>query len=378
MKKLLRSLAALALSGSGLLAQNLDATWQGTLQVGQRSLRLVFKISLADDKLKATMYSIDQPAPPIPVTTVTRDGSSLKMTIAAAGATFEGKLNPDGNSISGTWSQGAPIPLTLARATPQTAWAIPDPPAPVRKMAADAKPEFEVATIKPAHQGDPFAFVLNPSAILNASNNSLNDLIKFGYNLHARQISGGPPWLDSDRFSITAKPDTPGMPSIAQLRMMLQKLLADRFQLKFHMEKRALSVYAITLVKGGPKMAKDEVNTTGLPGFGGGGRGNFRAQNATMKEFAEFLQGQVLDRPVVDQTELGATRYDFGLRWMPDAGTQLGGPGAAGVPPVAAENPDSLPDFFQAMQQQLGLKIEATKAEVDVLVIDKAEKPSGN
>jgi uncharacterized protein (TIGR03435 family) len=220
--------------------------------------------------------------------------------------------------------------------------------------------------------------VLNASAILTASNNSLADLIKMAYNLHSRQVIGGPSFIQTDRFTITAKPDTPGMPSLSQLRSMTQKLLVDRFQLKFHMEKRELSVYAITVTKGGARLSKNETNATGLPGFGGGGRGQFRAQNATMKEFGEFLQGQILDRPVVDQTGLGAVRYDFGLRWTPDAGTQLGGPAPNTTPPVASDNPDAPPDFFLAIQQQLGLKVESTKAQVEVLVIDKAEKPSAN
>jgi len=81
----------------------------------------------------------------------------------------------------------------------------------------------------------------------------------------------------------------------------------------------------------------------------------------------------------VDQTGLGSTRYDFTLKWTPDPSQgQIGGPGPGPNPPPAAPDPDAPPDLFTAFQQQLGLKLESTKAPVDVLVIDKVEKPSEN
>src|SRR5580704_4686254 len=130
MKKLMLWMIALAaLQGSALQAQNITGNWQGTLEVGQRKVRLVFKIAPEGDKLKATLYTADQPSPPI-AATITRDGSTVKMTIPSIAGTYEGKLNADGNSIAGTFSQGAQLPLNLARATPETAWAIPEPPPP--------------------------------------------------------------------------------------------------------------------------------------------------------------------------------------------------------------------------------------------------------
>ena len=156
-----------------------------------------------------------------------------------------------------------------------------------------------------------------------------------------------------------------------QLKMMVQKLLAERFQLTFHREKKELSVYAITAAKSGPKMTKNESNPNGLPGFGGGPRG-LVVRNATMSEFANMLQANVVERPVVDQSGLASSRYDFILKWTPDgpqAPLGAGGPN----PPPATDNVDAPPDLFTAFQQQLGLKLESTKAAVDVVMIDRIE-----
>jgi len=380
MKKLMLWIIAFAtLSGSALLAQNVTGDWQGTLEAGPRKLRLVFKISLADDKLKATLYSIDQPAPPMPASSVTKDGSTIKIQIGGLGS-YEGKLSASGNEIAGTWTQGAPLPLMLVRATPETVWAIPDPPKPPLRMPATANPTFEVATIKPSDPGRPGKIFTVRGRDVVTINTTLNDLITMAYSLHARQIAGGPGWLDSEKYDVTGRPDVEGQPSVAQLKIMLQKLLADRFQLKFHREKKELSVYAITAAKTGVKISKSQADPNSLPGlfFGGAGPGggvNFNVRNATIAEVANTLQGSILDKPVVDQTGL-TEKYDFIVKFTPDAG-QMAGFGAAGPPP-AANNPDAPPDLFAAFQQQLGLRIETTKAPVDVLVIDKIEKPSAN
>jgi uncharacterized protein (TIGR03435 family) len=366
-------------SFSQLSAQNITGTWQGEIQPPQgKGLRIVIKVSTTDaDKLAAVMYSIDQQSPAIPATTFTRNGSAIKMTVAPLNGTYEGKLNAEGNSIDGTWTQGAPLPLKLTKATPETAWAIPDPPPPPTQMAADAKPGFEVATIKPARPEGRFSLLVNRSGMLNTTSTSVADLIKFAYDLHPRQITKGPAWLESEKFDITAKPDTGGMPNPAQLKMMVQKLLKERFQLSFHNEKKELSVYAITVSKTGPKLTKSE-SPLNLPGFGGGPRA-FMVRNATMEEFAHVLQANILEQPVVDQTGLGGTRYDFQLKWTPDP-TQsgIGGPPPPNAPPAAADPADAPPDIFAAFQQQLGLKLENTKALADVMVIDRLEKPSEN
>jgi uncharacterized protein (TIGR03435 family) len=363
--------------GSALHAQNITGDWQGILKAGQQELRTVIKISLEDDKLKAVLYVIEQPGPGITASAITKDGSNIKMTVAAINGSYEGKLSADGNSITGTWTQGAPLPLNLTRATAATAWAIPEPPPPPKVMDAKANPSFEVATIKPSAPDEGTSFIVNRSGMLIATNTSVSDLIKFAYDLNTRQVTGGPAWLETEKYAITGKPDVAGIPSISQLKVMVQKLLTDRFQLTFHREKKELSVYAITLAKGGAKMTKDDSNPNGLPGFGGGPRG-LGVGNSTMEEFASFLQGRLLERPVVDQTGLGATRYHFILKWTPDGPQSGGGAAGPGGAPAAATDVDAPPDLFTAFQQQLGLKLESTRAPVDVLVVDRVEKPSAN
>ena len=360
MKKVIFSMIALAaLPGSAFQARSITGTWQGSLDAGPQKFRVVMKISLEDDKLKAVSYSIDQNPTPVPASAITRDGSTVKIALAAIGGSYEGKLSADGNSMTGTWNQGgAPLPLNFARATPETAWAIPEPPPPPKIMAADANPLFSVATIKPSKPDERFSILVNRSGLLTTTDTSLSDLIKFAYDLHPRQITGEPAWFESEKFDVTGKPDLEGIPNGTQLKRMMQKLLEDRFQLTFHRDKKDLSVYAITVVKTGVKMTKSE-NPGNLPGFGRGPQG-VNVRNSTMAEFASVLQANTLvnlDRPVVDQTGLGSVRYDFTLKFTPDA-SQIVGP----APPPVADNGDAPPDLFTAFQQQLGLKLESTKA----------------
>ena len=378
MKRLMLSMIALAALPAGALqAQNMAGSWQGTLQAATgRQLRIVIKIALDDDKLKAVLYSIDQPGPGIPASAITKNGSAIKMTIAALNGNYEGKVSADGNSIAGTWTQGgAPAPLNLARATPETAWAIPDPPPPPVRMAANANPAFEVATIKPSDPARPGKLFTVRGQDVVTINTTLSDLITMAYDLHPRQITGAPAWLESEKFDVTGRPDVPGQPNVAQIKIMIQKLLADRFQLKFHREKKELAVYALTVGKTGKKFAKSERDPNSLPGLFFRGPGtNLNVTNATMAEFASLMQSAVLDKPVADQTGL-SEKYDFILKWTPDPG-QLQGLG--GPPPPPADNADAPPDLFTAIQQQLGLKLDSTKAPVDVLSIDRVEKPSAN
>jgi len=378
MRKLILWIACAAISGGALLAQNVTGTWQGALQPPQGpQLRIVIKISRADDEsLKAVMYSIDQGAQPINATSVSLQGSNLKMAVTNIGGNYDGKLNGDGNSISGTWSQGGPaaLPLILTRATTETAWVIPEPPPPPKPMAADVKPSFEVATIKPSDPDRPGQSILvgrGGTNLFTTTNTTLNDLIIFGYGIHPKQVTGGPSWLETEKFDISAKPDQAGIPNATQVRTMVQKLLEERFQLVFHRDKKELSAFTITVGKSGPKLAKNDTGGM-LPGFGGRGPGSIGVQNSTMEEFAGFLQARILDRPVVDQTGLSG-KYDFTLTWRPD---QLP-PQGPNAPPLPADL-DSRSDLFTAFQEQLGLKLEATKAPVEVLVIERVQKPSEN
>jgi uncharacterized protein (TIGR03435 family) len=375
MKRLIyKTIALAAFSGTAIFAQSLPGSWQGTLKTPGKDLRVVFKISTTDkDAMKAVLYSIDQAPQGLPASEVARQGSTVKILVPGVGGRFEGKLSADGTSIAGDWTQGpTPIPLTLTRATPATAWAIPDAPPPPKKMRADADPMFEVATVKPTQPDSPGQSLTVQGNRMVTRGTTLSFLMAFAWGVHPKQISGGPAWLESDRWDITGQPNEDGQPSDKQLRTMLQKLLTERFKLTFHREKKDLSAYVVTVGKTGSKLAASEGDPNGLPGLGFRKLGGLFVRNARIDDFTGLMQTMVLDRPVVDQTGLSG-RYDFTLDWTPDA-SQFGGRAGQGPPPAD----DAPPDLFTAIQQQLGLKMESTKAAVDVLAIDHVEKPSDN
>ena len=385
MKKKLWILALPICFGNALLAQSFPGTWQGALKVPQApngELRIVVKISTTPaDKLAADFYSIDQRSPAIPATSVSGNGNALKMTIERLNGTYEGRMSADGKTINGTWTQqGNPLPLDLTRATPETAWTIPEPPPPPKMMDPNAKPEFEVATIKPSDPSRPgWAIRVDGSGVFHTLNTTLNDLIKFAYDMHPKQVVNAPGWADTDKFDMEAKPDKPGMPTVNQMKAMLQKLLTDRFALMFHKDQRELSAYAITVIKGGLKIKKEENASIPVPGYGGLPQRGFNARNTTLAEFASVMQAQFMDLPVIDQTGLGETRYSFVVKFTPDPGMRPFG-GAAPPPQAQAggTDPDAPPDLFSAMEQQLGLRMQKTKAPVEVMILDKVEKPSAN
>jgi len=366
--------ALVTIAAAVLRAQDITGSWQGTLQAG-RPLRVVFKITNEGGALKTVMYSIDQGGQTLAASSTSLQGTAVKIVIPGIGGSYEGKLSADGSAIAGTFTQGAmSLPLNIARATADTAWAIPSPPASAVPMAANARPVFEVATIKPSNPGaQGKGYTVRGRQVLTL-NTSLSDLMTFAYELHARQIAGGPPWLETDKYDVTGQPDIVGLPNVAQMRLMVQKLLADRFKLTFHREKKELSVYALVVGAKGPMLTKSAGDPNGLPGLIFRQLGVLPAQNATMGDFAGVMQSAVLDRPVVDQTGLTG-RYDFTLRWTPDE-TQFAGMGIRVPPPTG--DASAAPGLFTAIQEQLGLKFEATKAPVDVLVVDHAERPSDN
>lgn len=362
--------------------QEISGTWQGKVAVPQapnREVRLVLRITKADaGALKALLYLIDQDPTPLSATSITLKGSTLQVSIEPLQSVFEGTLTGDGNAINGKWTQGInAVPLNLVRATEQTAWAIPEPPPPPVRMPAKAKPELVVSTIKPARPGAPRGGYGFRGQDVTATNETVNWMIKLAYNVHANQISGGPSWLDSERYDVEGKPDTPGQPSRDQMKLLFQQLLVERFQLRFHIEKRELAVYALEVLKTGPKITVSNGDPNDFPGIGFGrepGVISLVGRNTGLNGVANGLQSNILDRPLVDRTGLTG-RYDFTLRWTPDP-TQWAN---FGVPATA--NPGDLdppPDIFTAFQQQLGLKLQPTRALVDVMVIDRVEKPSPN
>ena len=212
--------------------QNIADTWQGTLHAG-RDLRTVVKISKADDGgYKAVFYSIDQGGDGIPVTKITLEGTTVKMSLTMIGGTYEGKLSSDGKTITGTWSQGPnPLPLNLTRATPETEWTIPPAEPKLPPMDANAHPSFEVATIKPSTPDKPRQGIwFQGTAFQNHEYQSLNDLIAFAYGLQAKQIIEPPPWSAPIFTTSRPSPTRKGTPSMKQMQVMVQKLHSGSLQ----------------------------------------------------------------------------------------------------------------------------------------------------
>jgi bla regulator protein blaR1 len=357
-------------------SQGITGTWQGTLHVG-RDLRNVVKISKADDGYKAVFYFIDQSGGEgFTASKVTLDGPILKMTLP--GATYEGKLSLDGKNVTGDWTQGSSSrPMIFTRATPETEWTIPPPAPKLPQMAANANPSFEVATIKPSLPNRPGKNAGFSGGYYRSRNTNVNDLIALAYGLHAKQIVGAPDWFGTDLYDIEGKPDAEGLPNVEQIKTMLQKLLAERFKLTFHHDKRELSVYVISVAGGGPKITKSTSDPNALPTFGFRGLGKLIVTNMTMTDVATWMQAGVMDRPVVDQTELSG-RYDFQLNWTPDESQFAQFRGTGRVVPPPTNDPNAPPSLYTAMQEQLGLKMGTAKFPDDVIVIDHVEKPSEN
>jgi uncharacterized protein (TIGR03435 family) len=369
--------AALTSRAQAPVAKGVDDTWQGTLHLQQRDIRSVLKVSRgADGALTGTMYpSIDQGGQSIKTSSLSFQDGTLKLAIQAMDLTYEGKLSADGKSITGTATlTNQSIPLVFERATPETAWTIPEAPKPIPPMAADAKPVFEVMTIKPSppeQQGK--LFTVRGGSFVTV-NTTLMDLIKFAYGVQDKQVANLPDWASSQKFDLDGKPDVPGMPDPDQLRNMVKQALGDRFQLKFHDDKKEMSAYVLSVAKGGEKMKKSDPDAGPLPGLFFRGLGVLTVTNATMEDFCHLMQSAVLDRPVVDQTELQG-RYNFLLKWTPDE-SQFGGMGIKVPPPSDAA--DAPPPLYTAITEQIGLKLEAGKAPVQVLVVDHVDHPSAN
>jgi bla regulator protein BlaR1 len=243
--------------------------------------------------------------------------------------------------------------------------------------SADA---FEVATIKPNRTGARNSgFKRFTGGVLNATNIPLRMLIAFAYDLPQDQIQEGPGWIDTDRYDILAKPDrssdSGGAPatdlSMEMIRRRTRSLMVDRFKLTLRKETRQLPVYELLLASGGPKHLKEA--TEGTPDLVTNGH-HVTCRRSSMAFFAKvFLTGQ-LGKPVLDKTGI-AGEFDFAMDWAPDE-VQPKHPGDAAEERNAA---DPLgPSLFAALQEQLGLKLTATKGPVEILVVSHAEKPTEN
>jgi uncharacterized protein (TIGR03435 family) len=350
-------------------ARGIAGTWQCTLHTGL-DLRGVIKISKTDGgRYNGVFYSIDQSAASFPVSGITLDGANVKISFTEFGAVFEGKLAADGMSIAGSLNQLSFVhPLTLRRTTTETAWEIPKPQPP---MATDADPGIVTATVRPSRPEDPSKGLIVQMGHIRAANATLSDLITFAYGIHPKQLAGAPAWVDQAKFDITATYSGEGQPSPRQIQSLVQKLIARRFMLRVHGDKRELSVYALSKGGGSSKLVRSQDAANQKPELYFQDLGKLKVNHGSIQEFVFVMQSSVLDRPVVDRTGLTG-RYDFTLDWTPDK-SQFRSWGATIPHPNGATAP---PPLSAAIQGQLGLKLDSTMASVEVFVIDHVEKPT--
>jgi len=347
-------------------ARDLAGTWQGIFPFG-KGHRVALKITKDGAQWSGVAYDLDSDSPSDgrQAIQMSLSGEEMRFGIPALGGNFDGKLSEDSASITGTWTQqgGQPQPVTLARAAGDGEWEIPKATA---KMAANADPGWEVVTVKPTDPAANGASVGMQGREFVMTNRSVQTLLLIGYSVHPKQIVNGPEWIRTERWDIRGVPDVPGQPSVKQMQTLARKVLTERFGLVTHTEKRQMDVYALTVAKGGEKMTPSAADPNGVFDENdneNGGIRTMRTANISMPEFALVMKF-FMDRPVVDQTGL-AGRYDFQLKWTFDDSR---------VPPGS----DAPPSLFTAIQEQLGLKLESTKAQTDVLVLDKVEHPSAN
>jgi uncharacterized protein (TIGR03435 family) len=304
---------------------------------------------------------------------------------------------------------------------PSSGWAQSQAAAAASAAQAAAPKSFEVASIKPVAAENNgmvrIAMGIQPGGRYVASGVTASILIQQAYDIKDYQISGGPSWITTDRFDIVAKAETPNLDR-ETLRQCLQSLLAERFNLKIHRESKDLPIYNLLVGKTGHKLKLSETQPAppsesqppdpskdAKMGVGGGGvaagggaaggvaaggapaqkgsqmrmgRGQVSAQMVPVSGIAALL-AQQLSRPVIDKTDIKGS-YDFNLQWTPDE-TQRG-MGFGGVERPVSDAPlpsdPTGPSLFTAIQDQLGLRLEASKGPVEILVIDRIEKPSGD
>jgi uncharacterized protein (TIGR03435 family) len=266
------------------------------------------------------------------------------------------------------------------------------------------KPSFEVASVKPSAAGDIRTYGPRPGGRFIANSATLKTLIAVAWGVPEYQISGGPDWVGSDRWNIEGKAAEGSVPAGMErwpdpiipdhpLPLMVQSLLEDRFQLKAHRETKLAQVSELMLTKAakaGPnlKLSADQgpVDYGALPQLPQSGaspprgsmrlnpgRGYLEGNGIPVAQLAHILSEQgVLSRPVIDKTELKGL-WNFKLEWTPEAGLRTA---VSEPPPPSADA--SKPSIFTAVQEQLGLKLESVKRPVEVLIVDRAEKPGGN
>jgi len=228
----------------------------------------------------------------------------------------------------------------------------------------DPRPAFEVVSIKPNKSGSNAiggSGVCSSRGGVSVRNISLGSLIEQAYGIKEFQLLGRPNWLGSERFDIEAKPGSRIGPD--DCKLMVQSFLADRCKLMLHSETRQLPIYKLAAGRNGPKLHKVDADAPLGAKVFDTSRGQLITRGTSMSQLAAMLAitGE-LENLVVEGTGLDGY-YEFSLEWTPSILAADAAPG---------------PSLFTALQEQLGLKLEAGKGPVSVLVIDHVEKPSEN
>jgi uncharacterized protein (TIGR03435 family) len=224
-----------------------------------------------------------------------------------------------------------------------------------------AAPKFEVASIKPSNAASGSTSGIHTGhGRLDAQNVTVKRCIMGAWGIGPHQIFGGPDWLDSDRFEISAKADQP-VDTDAALMLMLRDLLAERFKLIVHQESKTVPAYVLEVTRSGPKLEKAPDGESGTNTISNNTGITIDAHHTDMDAFARILARSV-DLPVVNHTGLEGI-FNFKVTWTPERAATRGAEG---------------PSLFTALQEQLGLRLRAEKTPVPVLVIDRLEKPTEN
>jgi uncharacterized protein (TIGR03435 family) len=224
---------------------------------------------------------------------------------------------------------------------------------------------FDAASIKINRSGETArSFEIQPGGAVSATNVTVRHLMWQAYGVQDFQIVGGPDWAATDRFDITARVGS--KPSMAQLRLMMRRLLADRFNLAVRVTTREVPILAMVMARPdgrpGPQLlaADPKCAADSGPGPGCGsnvGNGTLRSAGIPMTRLAGELTGWV-ERPVVDRTGLTG-RYAVQLEWSPD--------------PQAG---DARPSLFTALQEQLGIRLREDRGPIEVIVIERLDRPT--
>jgi uncharacterized protein (TIGR03435 family) len=343
-------------------------TWQGALALPNgNSVRVAFTIAKnPDGSLHGGIRFVDSDAGLV-FSSITFSAPDLAVTQSMASMAYHGKLSVDGQTIIGTWSQGdRALPLTLTLATPDKLWKAAGPP----PMASDADPSYEVAVIKPAlpEEQHPIWNLRTPE--FHATGTNAAELIKMVYKIRGRQIMNAPSWVEDSKFDITAKPDTPGVPTDDQSRIMIRKLLTERFHLVCHTGMQDFPVLVMTLDPKGPRPVPSNPDFNihgGMLLRQEGGDMVLHLSGVTMQDFLKDLMDRYRVKQIVDETGLTGT-YDITLR-LPPAALQGTGDGGA---------EEEVGTDYIAAAEHAGFKFVSKKVPTPVVIIDHIDPPTAN